>query len=43
MDQEQAFLGALGQAARWRVVGSHLELFDAGGVPLARLEAVHLN
>jgi copper homeostasis protein (lipoprotein) len=43
MDQEQAFLGALGQAARWRVVGSHLELFVAGGATIARLEAVHLK
>lgn len=43
MEQEQAFLAALGQAARWRVLGSHLELFDAGGVVLARLEAVHLK
>jgi copper homeostasis protein (lipoprotein) len=43
MEQEQAFLGALGQAARWRVIGSHLELFDAGGATIARLEAVHLK
>jgi hypothetical protein len=43
MEQEQAFLGALEQAARWRVIGSHLELFDAGGATIARLEAVHLK
>lgn len=43
MEQEQAFLGALGAAARWRVLGSHLELFDASGARLARLEAVHLK
>jgi copper homeostasis protein (lipoprotein) len=43
MEQERAFLGALADAARWRVVGSHLELFDATGTPLARLEAVHLK
>ena len=43
MEQEQAFLGALGEAARWRVTGSHLELFDAGGAVIARLEAVHLK
>ena len=43
MEQEQAFLGALGEAVGWRVLGSHLELFDAGGARLARLEAVHLK
>jgi copper homeostasis protein (lipoprotein) len=43
MEQEQAFFGALGEAVRWRVLGSHLELFDAGGARLARLEAVHLK
>jgi copper homeostasis protein (lipoprotein) len=43
MEQERAFLGALGQAVRWRVVGSHLELFGDAGSPLARLEAVHLK
>jgi len=43
MEQERAFLGALGQAVRWRVVGSHLELFDAAGALLARLEAIHMK
>jgi len=43
MEQEQAFLGALGQVARWRVLGSHLELFDARGTIVVRLEAVHLK
>jgi heat shock protein HslJ len=43
MEQERAFLGTLATSARWRVVGSHLELFDATGAPLARLEAVHLK
>lgn len=43
MEQEQAFLDALGAAARWRVLGSHLELLDSGGAILARLEAVHLK
>lgn len=43
MEQEQSFLGALEQAARWRVTGSHLELFDANGAVIARLEAVHLK
>jgi len=43
LEQEQAFLGALGEAVRWHVLGSHLELFDAAGALLARLEAVHLK
>ena len=43
MEQEQAFIGALGEAVRWRVLGSHLELFDAAGARLVRLEAVHLK
>ena len=43
MEQERVFLDALGQAARWRVLGSHLEVFDSGGALLARLEAVHLR
>lgn len=43
MEREQSFLGALGEAVSWRVLGSHLELFDAGGARLARLEAVHLK
>jgi heat shock protein HslJ len=43
MEQEQAFLGALAQAARWRVLGSHLELLDAHGEIIARLEAIHLK
>ncbi len=43
MQQEQRFLGALGEAASWRVLGSHLELFDADGALLARLEARHME
>jgi len=43
MEQEQRFLGALGETASWRVLGSHLELFDADGRLLARLEARHLK
>jgi uncharacterized lipoprotein YbaY/heat shock protein HslJ len=43
MEQERRFLGALGEAASWRVLGSHLELFDADGALLARLEARHLK
>ncbi len=43
MEQEQRFLGALGETASWRVLGSHLELFDADGALFARLEARHLK
>jgi len=39
METEKAFLGALGQAKKWRVTGQHLELFDAAGKTLARFEA----
>jgi copper homeostasis protein (lipoprotein) len=43
MEQEQRFLESLRQAASWRVVGSHLELFDAHGTVSARFEARHLR
>lgn len=43
MQQEQAFLQALGEARRWNIVGQHLELFDAEGRLLARFEAVYLK
>ncbi len=43
MEQEQRFLGALGEATSWRVLGSHLDLIDADGAVLARLEARHLK
>jgi len=39
MEQEQAFLEALRSAERWRVTGSHLELYDAEDRRVARLEA----
>ena len=43
MEQEQAFLDALRDATRWRVLGSHLELFGSDGALLARLEARHMK
>jgi heat shock protein HslJ len=39
MDVESRFLMALGQVARCRILGSRLELYDAKGTLLARLEA----
>ena len=38
MQTEAAFAAALTQVRSWRVIGEHLELLDADGVPLARLE-----
>jgi copper homeostasis protein (lipoprotein) len=43
MDTEQAFLDALTQVKTWKIVGEHLELFDADGNLLARFEARHLQ
>jgi copper homeostasis protein (lipoprotein) len=43
MDQERRFLEALGQVARYRIRGSHLDLLDAQGATRARLEAVALK
>lgn len=43
MQQEQAFLQALGEVRRWNIVGQHLELFDAEGRLRARFEAVYLK
>jgi copper homeostasis protein (lipoprotein) len=40
MDTEQAFLEALTQVKTWKIVGAHLELFDASGNLLARFEAL---
>ena len=42
METEQAFLKALGRVNRWRIAGQQLELVDAAGTPLARLEAVFM-
>jgi copper homeostasis protein (lipoprotein) len=43
MEQEKRFIDALGQVARYRIRGSHLDLLDAQGVTRARLEAVALK
>jgi heat shock protein HslJ len=39
MELEQAFLAALGQVAKWKIAGQHLELADTTGRVLARFEA----
>jgi heat shock protein HslJ len=43
MDTEQQFLAVLEQTKTWKIVGGHLELFDAGGRLLARFEARDLQ
>jgi heat shock protein HslJ len=43
MQQEQRFLEALGETASWRVLGSHLELYDSAGTLLAQFEARHMK
>ncbi len=43
MEQEQRFLETLGKVERYRISGSHLEMLDATGAVLARLEAVALR
>jgi copper homeostasis protein (lipoprotein) len=40
MEEEQRFLQSLGKVERYRIRGSHLELLDAAGAPVARFEAV---
>lgn len=39
MDTESAFFASLLRVAKWRITGRQLELADAGGVVLAKLEA----
>ena len=39
MDTEKEFLDTLPQVTRWRIVGEHLEFYDASGKVLARFEA----
>jgi len=43
MDTEQAFLAALAQVRSWKILGQHLEVFDASGNLLARFEARYLQ
>jgi uncharacterized lipoprotein YbaY/heat shock protein HslJ len=43
MDTEKAFKDTLGQVKKWKIAGQHLELFDAGGKPVARFEARHMK
>lgn len=39
MDTEKEYLETLPQVRTWKVLGQHLELFDAAGTMLARFEA----
>ena len=39
MDTEGALLAAFGNVRSWKILGEHLELYDAGGSLLARFEA----
>ena len=39
MDTEGTFMAALGKVRSWKILGEHLELFDAAGSLLGRLEA----
>jgi hypothetical protein len=39
---ESAFEKALNDAARWKISGAHLELFDANGAVVARFEERNL-
>ena len=43
MDTERAFLSALSQVKTWKLAGQQLELFDASGRLLARLEARYMK
>jgi putative lipoprotein len=43
MDSERAFLAALGSAQKTKIREQQLELFDAAGKLLARLQAVHFK
>ncbi|MDX2438275.1 MAG: META domain-containing protein [Acidobacteriota bacterium] len=38
-DTERAFIGALGSAQSYRLIGEHLDLYDGAGVLVARFEA----
>ena len=43
MEMEGAFLLALRDTARWKIVGEKLELFDEAGKSLAKFESVYLK
>jgi uncharacterized lipoprotein YbaY/heat shock protein HslJ len=43
MDTESAFLAAIEEVRSWRILGQHLELFDAAGARLTRFEATHFD
>ena len=40
MERERTFLETLEKTLTWKVFGSHLELYDANGDPVARFESV---
>jgi uncharacterized lipoprotein YbaY/heat shock protein HslJ/uncharacterized lipoprotein NlpE involved in copper resistance len=42
-DTEKAFLEALRQVQTWKIVGQHLQLFDAAGNLVGRFEARHMK
>jgi copper homeostasis protein (lipoprotein) len=42
LETEEKFLAALEQVKTWKIVGEHLELYDAHGAFLARFETRHL-
>ena len=39
VDTEKVFLDALPRVTRWRIVGEHLEFYDASGTVVGRFEA----
>jgi hypothetical protein len=43
METEQAFLAALAQVRSWKILGQHLEVFDASGNLLARFQARYMR
>jgi len=43
MEQEQDFLRTLDSATTWKILGEHLEVYDAGGELLARFESRYMK
>jgi hypothetical protein len=43
METEKDFLAELRRAAKWKIEGPNLELFDAGGTVVARFERGPIN